>query len=112
MSPFKALYGYKPPLLPAVVGPFTELSVEEYLQRRREVLQQLKQELASTRNRMKQFADRKRSDRELEVGEQVYLRLQYLHLKSISQRPVNKLTPKYFGPFTITDKRGEVAYKL
>jgi len=42
MSPFEALYGYKPQLLPAVGGPFTELSVEEYLPRRREVLQQLK----------------------------------------------------------------------
>ena len=61
---------------------------------------------------MKQFADKKRSDRKLEVGEQVYLRLQYPHLKSMSKRPVNKLTPKYFGPFTITDKIGEVAYKL
>ena len=112
MSPFEALYGFKPPLLPAIGGPFTELSVDEYLQQRREVVQQLKQELASTRNRMKQFADRKRSDREFEVGEQVYLRLRYQHLKSINQGPVTKLSPKYFGPFTITEKIGKVAYKL
>lgn len=69
MSPFEAFYGYKPPLLPIVGGLFTELSMEEYLQQRREVLQQLKQELASARNRMKQFTDRKRNDKELEVGE-------------------------------------------
>jgi len=61
---------------------------------------------------MKQFADQKRSDKKLEVGEQVYLRLRYPHLKAISKRPVNKLTPRYFGPFTITNKIGEVAYKL
>lgn len=42
----------------------------------------------------------------------MYLRLRYPHLKSISQRPMNKLTPKYFGPFTITDKLEKVAYKL
>lgn len=68
-----------PPLLPATGGHATEILVEEYIQQRRMVLQQLKQELASARNRMKQYADKRRSDREFEVGERVYLKLRYPH---------------------------------
>lgn len=76
------------------------------------VLQQLKQELATARNRMKQAADKKRSDREFEVGEKVYLRLRKPHLKAITQRPVSKVAPKYFGLFLILERVGKVAYQL
>ena len=112
MSPFEANFGYKPPILLALEGHTTVASVEEYLQQMRLVLQQLKQELVSTQNRMKQYVNRKRSDRELEVGEKVYLRLRYPHLKSIIQGPVSKLNPRYFRPFPITTKVGKVAYQL
>jgi len=80
------------------------------MQQRRLVLQQLKQKLASAQNRIKQYADRKKSDRELEVGEKVYLQLRYPHLKSITQGLVSKLILRYFGPFPITTKVGNVAY--
>ena len=76
------------------------------------MLQQLKQELALTQNRMKQFVDRRRSEREFEVGEEVYLRLRYPHLRSINQRKVTKLSPKYYRPFPIEAKVGRVAYCL
>jgi len=61
---------------------------------------------------MKQFANRKRSEREFIVGEIVYLRLRYPHLKSISQEQVSKLSPNYYGPFPIEAKVGRVAYRL
>jgi len=46
------------------------------------------------------------------VGEEVYLRLRYPHLKSISSGLVSKLSLKYFGPFPIIAKIGQVAYRL
>jgi len=61
---------------------------------------------------MKQVADRRRSDREFEVGEKVYLRLRKPHFKAITQRPVSKLAPRYFGPFPILERVGKVAYRL
>lgn len=74
------------------------------------ILQQLKQELALAQNRMKQVADKKRSDREFELGDKVYLRLRKPHLKAITQRSVSKLAPKYFGLFPILEGVGKVAY--
>ena len=72
--------------------------------------QQLKQELSSAQNRMKQFADRRRSERESKVGDEVYLRLRYHQLKSITRVKATKLSPKYYGPFPIEAKVGKVAY--
>ena len=72
----------------------------------------MKQELASAQNMMKQYAEKRRSDREFKVGEKVYLKLRYPYLKAFSQRPISKLSPQYFGPFSITEKIGKVAYML
>ncbi|XP_052189970.1 uncharacterized protein LOC127799785 [Diospyros lotus] len=112
MSPLKALFGYKPPILPVVSNYSTVPTVEEYLQQRMEVLQQLKRELALAQNRMKQISDKKRSERNFEVGEEMYLRLWYPYLKSISHGQVSKLSPKYYGPFPIIDRIRQVAYRL
>ena len=63
-------------------------------------------------NRMKQLEDKGRSEREFEVGEEVYLKLRGPHLRSLTTSPISKLSPRYFGPFTIVAKIGKVAYKL
>ena len=98
MSPFEALFGYKPPVLPVVGGGSNVATVEDYPQQRRRVTQHLNQELASAQNRMKQFADKRRSEREFAVGEEVYLKLRYPHLRSITQGKGTKLNPKYYRP--------------
>ena len=68
-------FGYKPPFLP-VPPKFIEVAtVDDYLQQRQEILQQLKKDLAMARNRMKQQVDKGRSEREFSVGELVYLKL-------------------------------------
>ena len=72
MLPFEALFGYKPAPLLAMRDHTTADSVEEYLQQRRGVLRQLKQELASVQNRMKQVANWRRSDRVYSGGESVF----------------------------------------
>jgi len=83
---FEALYGYKPPLLPTIEEPVTVVVVvDSYLQQRQAVLQLLKKELANAQNRMKQFVNRRRSEREFAVGEEVYLKLRHVHLKALSQ---------------------------
>lgn len=61
---------------------------------------------------MKQQADKKRTGRQFEVGDKVFLELQPYVQTSVVHRAHHKLTFCYFGPFLVTDKMGEVAYRL
>ena len=61
---------------------------------------------------MKFYADKKRRERSFDLGEWVYLRLQpYRHL-SVALCKNLKLSPKFFRPFQIIQRVGEVANKL
>jgi hypothetical protein len=51
-------------------------------------------------------------EREFQVGEAVLLKLQPYAQTSVINRPCAKLALKYFGPFTIVERIGVVAYKL
>lgn len=72
----------------------------------------LKQHLAGAQNRMKVQADRNRTKRVFQVGDQVLLKLQPYTQSSVANRPYPKLAFKFFGPYTILERIGEVAYRL
>ncbi|CAL9217276.1 unnamed protein product, partial [Arabidopsis halleri] len=73
----------------------------------------LKFHLLRAQNRMKQYADSHRSQREFQVGDSVYLKLQPYRQQSLKTKGVpHKLSPRFYGPFRVTDKVGTVAYKL
>lgn len=61
---------------------------------------------------MKDQADKHRVERVFAVGDQVYLKLQPYVQTSIARRSNQKLGYKYFGPYTIIQRVGAVAYKL
>ena len=61
---------------------------------------------------MKQFADKRWSEREFHEGEMVYLKLHLRHLRALTQNPTLKSQPKFYGPFLVIAKVGSVAYKL
>jgi hypothetical protein len=61
---------------------------------------------------MKSQADKCSSEREFQVGDKVYLKLQTYVQSSIATRANRKVSFKYFGPYTILQKVGKVAYKL
>jgi len=72
----------------------------------------LKKEMAIAQNCMKQIADRKRSDRSFNVGDKVYLKVRQFLQQPYTSIPASKLSPKYFGPYSIVAKVGKVAYRL
>lgn len=61
---------------------------------------------------MKQYADSHRSNREFHIGDYIYLKLQPYRQHSLKAPGSHKLSPKFYGPFRISDKVGAVAYKL
>lgn len=112
-SPFKALYGYDPHLGTGIVIPSaTPISVTDVIEHRELHLQLLKKKLEQAQNRMKAFADQNRTDLEFSVGDQVLLKLQPYTQSSVANRPYPKISNKFFGPYTIVEKIGPVAYRL
>ena len=61
---------------------------------------------------MKAQADKHRSERQFEVGEFVYLKLQPYIQTSVAVQGNRKLTFRFYGPYQILEKVGKVAYRL
>lgn len=112
-SPFKALYGYEANLgLGISLHDQAHSEVVDLLQERETQLSALKQHMTTAQNRMKTQADKNRTDRQFQVGEQVLLKLQPYAQHSLVNRPYPKLAYKFYGPFTIMDRIGAATYKL
>lgn len=87
-------------------------AVDQWGQGRESTLKMLKENLAKAQHRMKQQADQHRSERAFQVGDWVFLRLQPYRQTTLQFRSNMKLSPRFFGPYQITQKVGQVAYKL
>ena len=61
---------------------------------------------------MKLLADKKRQDFQFSVGDQVLLKLQPYTQSTVASRPYPKLAFKYYGPYTVMEHVGSVAYRL
>jgi hypothetical protein len=112
-TPFQALYGRPPRYLgiTAASVPIVK-DLQEWLQERQLMTALLRQHLHRANNRMKYFADRKRSDRSFQVGDWVYLRLQPYVQTSLAIRSNAKLAFRFFGPFQVEAKVGTLSYRL
>jgi len=111
--PFEALYGYPPrhfgqSALDAVTVP--DLSV--WLQDRAVMNDLILQHLSRAKERMKRQADKNRSERQFQVGDMVFLKMQPYVQSTLAARANQKLAFKYYGPFKILARVGFVAYKL
>ena len=113
VSPFEVVYGQPPPrLLPYESGSTRVQAVEEELKDRHFILKLVKENLKEAQARMKMFTDRKRTNREFEEGDKVYLRLRPYRQMSVAVRRNLKLSPRYYRPNRVLQKIGKVAYKL
>lgn len=94
MSPFQALYGYQSPTIkPHLPGSTAVAQVDQDLQDRDTLLATLKKNLELAQARIKCFYDRKHSEREFNVDDWVYLKLQHYRQQSVKQQGWHKLSP-------------------
>lgn len=112
-TPFKALYGYEPPLLPFHQQESTKTpAVDTFVKNRRITTEILRENIARAQACYKQFADAKRTERSFEIGDMVFLKIQPYRQSSVRLQKHLKLRSKYFGPFKVIQKIGAVANKL
>ena len=72
----------------------------------------VKHHLHRAQQRMKDQTDKNRSERSFQEGDMVYMKLQPYVQSSVANRCNKKLSFRYYGPFKILQKIGQVAYKL
>lgn len=75
-------------------------------------MRQLKFHLERAQEMMVRQANKRRRPANVEVGDWVYLKIRPHRQSSMPTRLHPKLAARYFGPFQIIQKVGEVAYKL
>ena len=61
---------------------------------------------------MKKYENERKKPFQLAIGDMVLVKLQPYRQHSMSLRKNQKLGLRYFGPFLVFEKIGEVAYKL
>ncbi|KAH9667504.1 hypothetical protein KPL70_021062 [Citrus sinensis] len=113
MTPFQALYGRFPPTIPSYSRGSTSIqALEDMLIERDAMLCSLKENLRQAQHRMAQKANLHRRETQLQVGDKVLVHLQPYRQTSIAKRSSHKLARRYYGPFTVVERIGPVAYKL
>lgn len=87
-------------------------TVDKLLRGRHSTLLKLKENLSQAQARMKFYADRKKTEREFQIGDEVYLKLKPYRQTSIALRKSLKLNGITGGPLTVIERISIVAYKL
>ncbi|XP_057432462.1 uncharacterized protein LOC130725232 [Lotus japonicus] len=111
-GPYEALYGRRcrTPLCwhqdgeNLIVGP-------ELVQKTTEEVKRIQEKMRVSQSRQKSYADNRRKELEFQAGDHVFLRVTPMTGvgRAIKSK---KLTPKFIGPYQITERVGPVAYRI
>lgn len=83
----------------------------EMLKEMEEMVKKVRFNLKAAQDRQKNFADNKRSLKEYQVGDHVYVRIRAKR-STLQWNGCTKLAPWFCGPFQILARVGPVAYQL
>ena len=112
-SPFRVVYGRDPPILRAYEQGEARLpAVEQQLLERDEFLAEVRDRLEQAQQYSKVQYDRKHRELSFGVGQWVWLRLLHRPVASLGVQGRGKLGPRYFGPYKVLERIGDVAYRL
>lgn len=113
MPPFKALYGYEPSsFVDLALGDTRASRAKDWLQESLDILTSLKDNLQRAQNQQKLYVDWHLVEQNFEVGDLVYLWLQPYRQSSLKTIGKEKLKPRFYGPYKVVQRVGEVAYEL
>ncbi|KAI2647001.1 Transposon Tf2-6 polyprotein [Labeo rohita] len=109
LTPFQCILGFQPPLFPWTGEPSDVPSVDHWFRESERVWDEAHQHLQRAVRRQVATADRRRSDAPtFQVGNKVWLSTRDIRLRL----PCKKLSPRFVGPFTITEQINPVTYRL
>ncbi|KAI5414057.1 hypothetical protein KIW84_058268 [Lathyrus oleraceus] len=94
------------------VGTYELPASDDLLTSREVVFVLLKENFVKAQTKMKEIAEKKRREVQLEVDSLVYVKLQPYHQASLSGIKYKKLHIRYYGHFRVLSCIGPVAYKL
>uniref|UniRef100_A0A1J3JLS9 Chromo domain-containing protein n=1 Tax=Noccaea caerulescens TaxID=107243 RepID=A0A1J3JLS9_NOCCA len=110
---FQGVTGREAPvLLHNEQGSTSTFDLEIMLTERDLVLQGIKDNLVQAQARMNNNAVEHRRDLEFVAGAKVFLKSRPSRQQSVSNRLYQKLAARFYGPFEVLEKVGEVAYRL
>ncbi|KAJ0907443.1 putative nucleotidyltransferase, Ribonuclease H [Helianthus annuus] len=113
MTPFKALYGRDVNTLHHYTpGSNPNASIDLSLTIHQQLLIALKSSLEQARSRMTKQVNQKHLDKDFNIGDFVYLKLQKYRQHSVQHRKIQKLSKRFFGPYKVLQRIGKVAYRL
>ncbi|KAI2645678.1 Transposon Tf2-6 polyprotein [Labeo rohita] len=109
LTPFQCILGFQPPLFPWTGEPSDVPSVDHWFRESERVWDEAHQHLQRAVRRQVNTADRRRSEAPtFQVGQKVWLSTRDIRLRL----PCKKLSPRFVGPFTITEQINPVTYRL
>ncbi|WVZ70935.1 LOW QUALITY PROTEIN: hypothetical protein U9M48_019564 [Paspalum notatum var. saurae] len=112
-TPFRVVYGREPlTLLHYVPGTAKVTAIDRQLQEHDQFLAEIRQHLLLAQSTMKRHSDQKCRDLSFVVRDWVWLRLHHRTATAIKSSRYSKLGPWFYGPYQVTERLGEVAYRL
>jgi hypothetical protein len=90
----------------------SSVAAVDALKERDEFLAEIRQRLLLSPDLMREHHNKKQRIKEFQVGEWVWLRLQQREAAGITPLKQSKLSPRFFGPYQVIERIGEVAYRL
>ncbi|CAM8939132.1 unnamed protein product [Rhodiola kirilowii] len=111
MTPFEAMYGRTPPSI-VLPGTSKVATLDEMLQSHSQILTRLKANINHAQQQIRHQANKHRRDVTFTVDEFPYIKLRPYRQLSVHRRYSPKLVMRYYESYRITEKIGEVAYRL
>uniref|UniRef100_A0A8C5R326 Gypsy retrotransposon integrase-like protein 1 n=1 Tax=Leptobrachium leishanense TaxID=445787 RepID=A0A8C5R326_9ANUR len=108
-SPFSAIYGFSPPVLPLQFAEQAILALDEHLTQLQDIWRQIRENMERNVAVQKRMADRHRLQApSYNVGDRVWLSTRNVKLRV----PAMKMAPRFISPYKIIRRVNPVAYAL